>query len=61
MFYQFRNNLANVYFLLMAIIQSIPEISALNPATAICPLVFVIFVSMGREAYEDFFRNKADK
>jgi P-type E1-E2 ATPase len=33
----------------------------LNPATAICPLIFVVSVSMAREAYEDYFRNKADK
>ena len=45
----------------MAIIQSIPVISSLNPGTAIFPLVFVVFVSMGREAYEDYFRGKADK
>lgn len=52
---------ANVYFLVIAIIQSISIISPLNPATAVAPLVFVIAVSMIREAIEDYIRYKADK
>jgi hypothetical protein len=52
---------ANIYFLIIAIIQSISIISPLNPATAIAPLVFVIAVSMIREAVEDFIRYKSDK
>jgi len=53
--------LANVYFLVIAIIQSIPEISPLTPVTAIAPLVFVLAVSMIREGVEDYIRYKADK
>ena len=45
----------------MAILQSIKIISPLNPTTAILPLVFVICVSMLREAIEDYMRYKADK
>lgn len=41
--------------------QSISIISPLNPATAIAPLVFVIAVSMIREAIEDYIRYKSDK
>jgi len=33
----------------------------LNPATAISPLVFVVAVSMIREAIEDYIRYKSDK
>jgi len=53
--------MANVYFLIMAVLQSIPSISPLSPFTAIVPLVFVVCISMTREGIEDYFRNKADK
>ena len=39
---------------MIAIVQSISIISPLNPGTAIAPLVFVIAVSMIREAIEDY-------
>ena len=52
--------LANVYFLYIAIIQLIPAISPLDPSTAIAPLAFVIFVSLIREAMEDYNRYKFD-
>ena len=35
---------ANIYFLVMAILQCIPAISPLNPISSIAPLVFVISV-----------------
>jgi P-type E1-E2 ATPase len=57
---QFRR-FANVYFLGIAILQSIAVISPLNPTTAILPLVFVIAVSMLREGVEDYMRFRADK
>lgn len=60
LFAQFRR-LANCYFLLIAILQSIPEISPLSPYTAIAPLVFVVGLSMIREALEDFNRYQSDK
>ena len=41
--------------------QSIPYISPLNPLTAILPLFFVVGISMTREGFEDYFRNKSDK
>ena len=57
--YQFIR-LANIYFVFIAIIQSIPIISPLSPATAIAPLVFVLTVSLIREAVEDLKRRKLD-
>ena len=45
----------------MAVIQSIPIISPLNPATAIAPLVLVVAVSMIREGIEDYIRYVSDK
>ena len=54
--YQF-SRASNVYFLFTAIIQSIPIISPLTSLTAIVPLIFVLGVSMIREAIEDLVRN----
>ena len=53
--------LPNVYFLFIAILQSIPAISPLTSVTAILPLVFVLCVSMIRELIEDIGRYKYDK
>ncbi len=57
--YQFIR-LANVYFVIIAVIQSIPIISPLGAATAIAPLVFVFTVSLIREAVEDLKRRSLD-
>lgn len=51
---------ANIYFLVSAILQSIPLISPLNPISAIAPLLFVISLSVIREGYEDLQRYKSD-
>ena len=53
--------LANIYFLVCAILQCIPLISPLTPATAVVPLVFVLSVSIIREGIEDYARAKLDK
>ena len=53
--------LANIYFLVCAILQCIPLISPLTPATAVVPLVFVLSVSIIREGIEDYSRAKLDK
>ena len=51
---------ANIYFLLMAIIQCFPAISPINPVSSIAPLVFVISLSILREGFEDLSRHKSD-
>ena len=53
--------LANIYFLFIAIIQSIPIISPLGAMSAIAPLVVVLSVSLIREAIEDYNKGKLDK
>ena len=53
--------LANIYFLICAILQCIPIISPLSPATAVVPLVIVLSVSIIREGIEDYSRAKLDK
>ena len=41
--------LANVYFLIIAILQTIPQISPLSAVTAWIPLIVVLAISMFRE------------
>ena len=57
--YQFYR-LANDYFLIIAILQSIPAISPLSASTAIVPIAFVISVSILREGFEDYNRHQYD-
>lgn len=57
--FQFRRY-ANIYFLFITILQCIPEISPLNPITAVFPFLFVLSISMIREAVEDIKRHKQD-
>ena len=57
--YQF-TRFANIYFLITAIIQSIPYVSPLAPFSAILPLVFVLGVSIVREGAEDYSRFRND-
>ena len=59
LFNQFRR-LANFYFLCIAVMQSLPVLSVLNPVTSILPLIFVVGISMLRDAFEDYKRYKAD-
>ena len=58
--YQFKRE-ANIYFVIQAILNSIPIVSAMNPVSAYIPLVFVLGVSMVREGIEDYQRYKSDK
>ena len=52
---------ANIYFLISAILQCIPQISPLNPVTALVPIIFVLSVSLIREAIEDCSRAELDR
>ncbi|XP_009402930.2 probable phospholipid-transporting ATPase 7 isoform X1 [Musa acuminata AAA Group] len=54
LFEQFRR-VANIYFLLAAII-SITPVSPFNPMSMIAPLAFVVGLSMAKEALEDWRR-----
>ena len=52
---------ANVYLLFIAILCCIPAISPLMPIAAVMPVVFVLSISLIREASEDIARYKADE
>ena len=51
---------ANIYFLISTIFYCIPQISPISPVTAILPLIFVLAVSLIREAIEDCSRQRLD-
>ncbi len=57
--YQFVR-LANVYFLIIAIIQ-LTEVSPLDPTMAVVPLLLVLLFSIIREGIEDLARHKNDE
>ncbi|CAK4652633.1 unnamed protein product [Aphanomyces euteiches] len=50
----------NFYFLVIAVLQSIPLISPLGPLTAIFPLVLVVSIGLLREAMDDHKRKVSD-
>jgi len=54
--------MANMYFLGIMFMQMIPKISLSTGAPVMAlPLVFVVVLSMIKDAYEDYKRHKADK
>ena len=61
LWYQFQR-LANVYFLVIAVLQVIPEISVSGGIPNILPpLIFVLGVSAVKDALEDLKRKKSDR
>lgn len=53
--------LANVYFLVTAVLQFVPAISPLSPVSAIAPLIFVLTVSLIRAAVEEIGKYRYDR
>ncbi|KAL0567572.1 putative aminophospholipid-translocase, partial [Marasmius crinis-equi] len=51
----------NLYFLLVALSQFIPALKIGFILTYIAPLAFVLFVTMGKEAYDDYKRYQRDR
>lgn len=60
LFEQFRR-VANLYFLLSALLQIIIPFSPVGPTTSLLPLIFVVSVTAVKQAYEDYLRHKMDK
>uniref|UniRef100_A0A3Q3J034 Phospholipid-transporting ATPase n=1 Tax=Monopterus albus TaxID=43700 RepID=A0A3Q3J034_MONAL len=60
LFEQFQR-VANAYFLVLLILQLIPEISSLSPFTTIVPLVLVLVITAIKDATDDYFRYKSDQ
>lgn len=60
-FFQQFMKLSNVYFLIIMCMQMVKVISISNGQPAMLfPLLFVVFVSMVKDGYEDYVRHKAD-
>ena len=53
--------LANVFYLVNAVLQSIPSISTNDPLATIIPLCYVVLMGMYKEFYADYKRYKNDK
>ncbi|VDN40142.1 unnamed protein product [Dibothriocephalus latus] len=60
LFEQFRKY-ANLFFLLVALLQQIPGVSPTGRFTTVVPLTIILFVSAVKEMIEDFKRHSADK
>ncbi|KAI0471138.1 phospholipid-translocating P-type ATPase [Xylariaceae sp. FL0804] len=50
----------NMYFLLVALSQAIPPLRIGYLSTYIAPLAFVLFITMGKEAFDDIGRRRRD-
>ncbi|RZF42199.1 hypothetical protein LSTR_LSTR004348 [Laodelphax striatellus] len=59
LFEQFRRY-ANCFFLLIALLQQIPDVSPTGRYTTLIPLIFILLVSAGKEIIEDIKRHMAD-
>ncbi|KAJ6515969.1 phospholipid-translocating ATPase [Mycena sanguinolenta] len=57
---QFRR-VANIFFLVLAILQFFPQFATVTPIVAILPLLIVIAFSAIKDGYEDFLRHQSDK
>ena len=58
-FYQY-TRFANLYFLVLCILVSIPSVATWSPISQIGPTVVVLMISILREAVEDIRRFKSD-
>ncbi|KAJ8973941.1 hypothetical protein NQ317_002445 [Molorchus minor] len=59
LFEQFRR-WANVFFLMIALLQQIPDVSPTGRYTTLVPLIFILSVSAIKEIIEDVKRHRAD-
>ncbi|XP_050297627.1 probable phospholipid-transporting ATPase IA isoform X3 [Anthonomus grandis grandis] len=59
LFEQFRR-WANIFFLMIALLQQIPDVSPTGRYTTLVPLIFILSVSAVKEIIEDVKRHRAD-
>ncbi|XP_053742778.1 phospholipid-transporting ATPase ID [Synchiropus splendidus] len=60
LFEQFQR-VANVYFMVLLILQLIPAISSLSWFTTVVPLVLVVTITAVKDATDDYFRHRSDR
>ncbi|XP_006167352.1 probable phospholipid-transporting ATPase VA, partial [Tupaia chinensis] len=59
LFEQF-HRLANVYFVLVALLNFVPALSAFQPGLALAPVLFILAVTALKDLWEDFSRRRSD-
>ncbi|KAM6930861.1 phospholipid-transporting ATPase ID-like [Xenentodon cancila] len=59
LFEQFQR-IANAYFLVLLVLQVIPQISSLSWFTTVVPLIFVLAVTAAKDATDDINRHRSD-
>lgn len=57
---QFRR-VANLFFLLIVILQFFPQFTTINPGVSMLPLLAVLGITMIKDGYEDFKRHQSDR
>lgn len=57
---QFRR-IANIFFLILVILQFFPRFTNVSPALAAMPLLVVLAITALKDAYEDFKRHQSDR
>ncbi|XP_027343914.1 phospholipid-transporting ATPase 1-like [Abrus precatorius] len=60
LFEQF-HRVAYIYFLIIAILNQLPQLAVFGRGVSILPLAFVLLVTAVKDAYEDWRRHKSDK
>ncbi|KAL6009642.1 Alanine--tRNA ligase [Asimina triloba] len=60
LFEQF-HRVAYIYFLIIAILNQLPQLAVFGRATSFFPLAFVLLVTAVKDAYEDWRRHRSDK
>ncbi|KAF3796595.1 Phospholipid-transporting ATPase 1 [Nymphaea thermarum] len=60
LFEQF-HRVAYIYFLVIAVLNQLPQLAVFGRTASVLPLLFVLFVTAVKDAYEDFRRHRSDK
>ncbi|KAJ4824073.1 Alanine--tRNA ligase [Turnera subulata] len=60
LFEQF-HRVAYIYFLIIAVLNQLPQLAVFGRGVSVLPLAFVLLVTAVKDAYEDWRRHKSDK
>ncbi|PKA61830.1 Phospholipid-transporting ATPase 1 [Apostasia shenzhenica] len=59
--YEQFHRVAYIYFLVIAILNQLPQLAVFGRGASILPLAFVLFVTAVKDAYEDWRRHRSDR
>lgn len=54
------HRIANIYFILIAVLNFVPVVEAFQPEIAVIPIIFVLTVTMIKDIWEDYRRFNSD-